>query len=305
MQGSGPHDETQSHRDLETQSQRDLETLILAISTNELEDPQATFFDAVERCSVYETMLLLSLPTCTIDVSAARANDGRTALHVAAASGQGHLISVLLERGADSSLRDHAGNSAADLARRGGHTAVAALLRHGAGTLIEETPGAENGYHGETGAGSERHEGYRGSNTSEDISKKAFTAKEVAILKSLCASAAAAAKSGGSPRLGATAAYTLATTKRCPNPACGLPQTHYHGHACHHVREGCYSCKIRFCYSCLATAEENRRKRGQEHLCRCGSWSKFCDNGDLLAHIELMPYPYDRYFSAPNAVHSQ
>ena len=29
-------------------------------------------------------------------------------------------------------------------------------------------------------------------------------------------------------------AYIAATTKPCPN--CGFPGTHYHGHACHHIR---------------------------------------------------------------------
>jgi separase len=79
-----------------------------------------------------------------------------------------------------------------------------------------------------------------------------------------------------------------------------LPQTHYHGHHCHHVKEGCYSCKTHFCYRCLATAEENRRERGEEHVCKCGGWSGFCGalpSGGSEAHCAaLCSSPLFLYF---------
>ena len=44
--------------------------------------------------------------------------------------------------------------------------------------------------------------------------------------------------------------YIRATTKACPNPDCGFRSTHYHGHSCHHVREGCSNCKVHTTWFC-------------------------------------------------------
>ena len=40
----------------------------------------------------------------------------------------------------------------------------------------------------------------------------------------------------------ATEAYVAATSKGCPNPACGQRVTHYHGHACHHISPSTNGC---------------------------------------------------------------
>jgi len=65
----------------------------------------------------------------------------------------------------------------------------------------------------------------------------------------------------------ATDAFINATTKACPNQACRLRVTHYHGHACHHImptpfcyacqsyscshgKKGCPGCGLHFCYRC-------------------------------------------------------
>ena len=58
--------------------------------------------------------------------------------------------------------------------------------------------------------------------------------------------------------------YINATTKPCPS--CSYRATHFHGHMCHHVNEGCLRCKVHFCYRCLCTAEENFVQRGSRLL---------------------------------------
>ena len=67
-----------------------------------------------------------------------------------------------------------------------------------------------------------------------------------------------------------TDAYINATTKACPNQACRLRVTHYHGHACHHImptpfcdscqsyscghgKRGCPGCGLHYCYRCEQT----------------------------------------------------
>lgn len=88
-----------------------------------------------------------------------------------------------------------------------------------------------------------------------------------------------------------------ATSKACPS--CSFRQTHYHGHHCHHVKEGCYKCKMHFCYRCLSTRDENIRKRGSESKCLCGNWSSFCDTTDLMTNLQLTPYPHDKRCGCP------
>ena len=44
--------------------------------------------------------------------------------------------------------------------------------------------------------------------------------------------------------------YIETTTKQCPN--CTNRESHFHGHACHHVT--CTSCQIAYCYKCAARA---------------------------------------------------
>ena len=61
-----------------------------------------------------------------------------------------------------------------------------------------------------------------------------------------------------------TDAYIAATTKKCPTEDCPNRQSHFHGHSCHHVREGCSVCKQQYCYMCLCSAEMNRRDRGDD-----------------------------------------
>jgi hypothetical protein len=88
-----------------------------------------------------------------------------------------------------------------------------------------------------------------------------------------------------------TIAYMRATTVKCPS--CGvLSGTHYHGkncyglfyfvlflvnitnfslfqgHACYHVKDGCFSCKMEFCYRCLSTEAENIKDRGSKEMCK-------------------------------------
>ena len=75
-------------------------------------------------------------------------------------------------------------------------------------------------------------------------------------------------------------AYINATTKPCPT--CGYRATHYHGHRCHHVSEGCARCRAQFCYRCLCTAEENSEQRGSRGACKCGGWSKSDDRRSQL-----------------------
>jgi ankyrin repeat protein len=59
----------------------------------------------------------------------ARDSSGNTILHYAARNGNRDLVSLLLELGADRSLRNTAGESAADIANRWGNTAAYDLLR--------------------------------------------------------------------------------------------------------------------------------------------------------------------------------
>ena len=95
-----------------------------------------------------------------------------------------------------------------------------------------------------------------------------------------------------------SSALIVATTKLCPRPGCGNRESHFHGHACHHVREGCGKCKVEYCYRCLCTKEENLAERHSESRCMCGGWSTYCvslqTTDDIERNLILKPYPYDR-----------
>ena len=79
------------------------------------------------------------------------------------------------------------------------------------------------------------------------------------------------------------------TSKGCPH--CGYRITHYHGHACHHIRpgSGCPNCGTHFCYSCLQLGHS-----GTDCGCRL-----FCSNDAILEHLERDPYPHDARCSCP------
>jgi ankyrin repeat protein len=53
---------------------------------------------------------------------------GKTALHYAAAAGHTQVIALLLDHGADPTLKDNQGSTPLDLARAGGKTAAVEAL---------------------------------------------------------------------------------------------------------------------------------------------------------------------------------
>lgn len=89
-----------------------------------------------------------------------------------------------------------------------------------------------------------------------------------------------------------------ATTKPCPGPGCKNRASHFHGHACHHIWQGCSSCQVKYCFLCLCTAAQNMKERGAENRCKCGGWSSFCkplnSSRDIKNFLVLDPYPYDK-----------
>ena len=97
--------------------------------------------------------------------------------------------------------------------------------------------------------------------------------------------------------------FIEATTKKCPKASCRNRESHYHGHDCHHVKQGCLSCRTQFCIRCLSTAKENKKKRGEEHNCKCGGWSSFCEplrsTNAIAAYLVLEPYPHDSRCGCP------
>ena len=86
-----------------------------------------------------------------------------------------------------------------------------------------------------------------------------------------------------------------------PCPTCGVGETHFHGHACHHVRDGCSGCKVEYCCVCLQSADQNTKLRGRRDICLCPArmgpsvvnWSTWCKEEDILDHLKLEPYPHD------------
>lgn len=69
-----------------------------------------------------------------------------------------------------------------------------------------------------------------------------------------------------------------ASSKRCPNPACGIQISHYQYHDCHHIKPGtgCPSCHKHFCYKCLTLGPDN----GARWSGRCSAGCQlFCYDG--------------------------
>jgi ankyrin repeat protein len=67
-----------------------------------------------------------------------RGQGRQTPLMAAAMGGHGALVELLLRHGARAGLRNEAGDTAADLARRGGHAALAERLAAARGSLLQE-----------------------------------------------------------------------------------------------------------------------------------------------------------------------
>lgn len=76
----------------------------------------------------HNTSLALLLVEAGADINTAQAQ-GYTPLHYAAANGLETIVRTLLEKGADKSMRDITGKTAADLANEKGHHTLAALLQ--------------------------------------------------------------------------------------------------------------------------------------------------------------------------------
>jgi len=78
-----------------------------------------------------------------------------------------------------------------------------------------------------------------------------------------------------------------ATTKPCPN--CSFRISHYHGHACHHIRPGtgCLNCGHHFCYSCLRAGRS------------CSRCRLYCQNEGILENLIMTPWPHDRRCGCP------
>jgi len=68
-------------------------------------------------------------------VNTARVDDGCTALHLAAYSGSAGCVKLLLKAGADTSLVNHYGETAADSAMKQGHVALSKFIAHAAGNV--------------------------------------------------------------------------------------------------------------------------------------------------------------------------
>jgi hypothetical protein len=92
-----------------------------------------------------------------------------------------------------------------------------------------------------------------------------------------------------------TRLFIDATSKRCPK--CGTPNTHYHGHDCHHVR-GCAMCGQHFCYVCLAKHETDFSTH-QRVGWGCVHRSSNCNSSDIREHLEVKPYPRDTRCGCP------
>jgi hypothetical protein len=78
-------------------------------------------------------------------------------------------------------------------------------------------------------------------------------------------------------------------SQACPN--CGFRISHFHGHACHHIKpgSGCPNCGTHFCYNCL-----RRGTSGAACGCRL-----YCQNDGILAHLAAAPYPRDARCGCP------
>jgi ankyrin repeat protein len=80
---------------------------------------------AVDRRRIEFVRLLLENPGADLSV---RQEDGATALHIAAATGDLGMVRLLVTGGADRSSEDRNGNTAATIARSAGHTSIAEYL---------------------------------------------------------------------------------------------------------------------------------------------------------------------------------
>ena len=90
---------------------------------------RATVLALVESASLGEADILFALLDAGVDVNARR-DDGATALHQAAFTGNAALVDALLARGADPTLRDHVFDGpAAGWAFAGGHEELGEALR--------------------------------------------------------------------------------------------------------------------------------------------------------------------------------
>lgn len=87
--------------------------------------PQRAFFELLEQGDVDDAEALLDAHA--LDVDARREEAGPTALHIAAASGDAAAVHMLLQHGADKTLR-FSGMIPADVARSMGFTDAVALL---------------------------------------------------------------------------------------------------------------------------------------------------------------------------------
>ena len=80
-------------------------------------------------------------------------------------------------------------------------------------------------------------------------------------------------------------AILLATTFPCPN--CNFRETHYHGHDCHHVKNGCRNkmCKTWYCIKCRCTENMNVRAGRSAKHCSCEP-TIFCQRFESSYDIE-------------------
>ena len=77
--------------------------------------------------------------------------------------------------------------------------------------------------------------------------------------------------------------FIKVTSKQCPK--CGFGVTHFHGHACHHIKPvtGCPNCGHNWCYRCRKPG-----KSGNHCGCRL-----FCQNDGLDRNAVWLPFPWE------------
>jgi len=85
----------------------------------------------------------------------------------------------------------------------------------------------------------------------------------------------------------AAASETLIAITSKPCPGCGTGITHWHGHACHHIKPsgGCPNCHQHFCFAC---------ERPRDQFASSCSCKFFCSGTDIAAHTrERSGFRYD------------